>query len=93
MRKQGNHFCYSLLTSLSSQLLANELEFSVASMQYTMKSQSFQMPSSGLNRVLTTGVVLEDWLYVGTQAGELLVFSVSNRNLKAIIPVNITLSF
>jgi len=50
------------------------------------------LPSSGLLRSFTTSVINDDFYFVGTSAGELLVFSISNKNLKAIIPVFIFLS-
>lgn len=39
-------------------------------------------------RQFTTSVIIDDSLLIGTFTGEMLIFSIANKNLKAIIPVS-----
>jgi hypothetical protein len=38
VKKTGNHFFYSLITTIGGNIFMNDMEFSLATMQYTLKS-------------------------------------------------------
>lgn len=46
------------------------------------------MPNSSLVRNYTVSAIIDDSLFMGTTTGDLLVFSIQNKMLKAIVPVS-----
>lgn len=92
MRKNNSKYpSYYLITSIGTNLVINLLEFDVSSMQYTLKTSNFQLPSTGLVRNYTVAFIDNsgDFLYVGTTGGELCIFNITNNVFKAAIPVKI----
>ncbi|EAS05346.1 zinc carboxypeptidase family protein, putative (macronuclear) [Tetrahymena thermophila SB210] len=90
-RKSANKYnSYILITANGPNLLINTLDFNVGSMQYTLKSTNCQLPSSGLIRTYTKAIVdsNSNYIFVGTTAGEVCVYSINNQIFKAAIPVS-----
>ena len=57
-------------------------------MQYTLTSNPCQLPNSSLVRNYTVSLIKDGMFFLGTTTGELLVFSIEFKVLKAIIPVS-----
>ncbi|CAD8212252.1 unnamed protein product [Paramecium pentaurelia] len=92
-RSSTKHSQYLIVTSQGSNIFLNTMDFDVASMQYQLKQAPCQLPSSGLVRNYTKAVIDAngDYLYVGTHAGEICIFSISSQQggiFKATIPIS-----
>jgi hypothetical protein len=76
VKKIGNHFAYTLMTTIGSQIFINDMDFSVSTMQYALKSQVCQLPNSSLVRNYAVAAIIDDSLFMGTTTGDLLIFSI-----------------
>jgi len=65
----------------------NHLEFDIGSMQYYLKQGFCQLPNTGLVRQYTLSSVNGDSLLLGTQGGEICIFSVYQRIYRATMPI------
>lgn len=84
----GNHAQYRIITTVGGGVFINDMQFSVATMQYTLKSNVCQLPNSSLVRNYTVSLIKDGYFFLGTTTGELLIFSIEHKVLKAIIPIS-----
>jgi len=57
MRKSATkHSAYTLITAHATSLILNILDYNISSMQYTVSTSTFALPSSGLIRTYTCAI-------------------------------------
>jgi len=78
---------YTLCTTYDNYVLVHSLEFQVASMSYTLNSDTVQFPSSGLQRKHVCGLVHNGFLITGTAAGDMCVFSLQALVFRTSLPI------
>ena len=81
------HPTYTLVTANTNQVTINKLQFDISSMQYFLSSDNCQLPNTGLVRNYNFGIVNGDMLLCGTTAGEICVFSISQKLYRASMPL------
>lgn len=94
------HPGYVIVTMTRQQVNINQLDFDIASMQYYFKAGTCQLPSTGespftagLVRDYTHSILGDDSILVGTQGGEICIFSISSRVYKGSLPVLMAFTF
>lgn len=83
----AKHPSYTLITANYNSMFINRLEFDIASMQYFLKTSTFQLPNTGLLRNYTFASISNDMLLAGTTGGDVCVFSISSSIYRASIPL------
>mmetsp|Transcript_30075 Transcript_30075/g.65597 ORF Transcript_30075/g.65597 Transcript_30075/m.65597 type:complete len:622 (+) Transcript_30075:180-2045(+) len=78
---------YQLCTTYDNQVFVNTLAFDIRCMGYSMSSDSIQFPSAGLQRKHICGLVRGDFLFTGTSAGDMCVFSLRTKVFRASLPI------
>ena len=86
----GKHPSYTLISCYSKQVFINYFDFQISSMSYKTTSEMCQMPSTGLTRQFTCGLVDSSGQFAlfGTTSGELCVFNLVSKIFRASIPVS-----
>ncbi|CAM9416889.1 unnamed protein product, partial [Phaeothamnion confervicola] len=91
MELTGKRPIYHAVLCVHGEVSAMQLVFDPARQQWHMTGLPMTVPSSGLSRKYTCGVVMPDGaggqLLCGTTAGEMIVFRLASRTYRASIPV------
>jgi cilia- and flagella-associated protein 52 len=89
MKKTGKHASYTIIVSNAHNIFVNYLEFDIGSMQYSIKGNPVQLPSTGLVRNYTCSAIDPngEFFYAGTTGGEICIFNIANLIFKAALPV------
>ena len=82
------HPSYFFMMGHSKDVYICTYEFDIASMQYNMKTGKCQLPSTGLVRNYTSSQISKEFLYLGTNVGEICVFHIYTRLYKGAIQVS-----
>jgi cilia- and flagella-associated protein 52 len=77
-KENPKHPAYTLITGNQNSMFVNRLEFDIASMTYSLKTNPCQLPNTGLVRNYNFAAVNGDMLIAGTTGGDICVFSVYN---------------
>ncbi|MCQ2816524.1 MAG: WD40 repeat domain-containing protein [archaeon] len=83
--RQSNYYDYTITITNNSALSYLDFYFELRTMQYNVRNNNFVLPSTGFNRDYTCGFYDEKYncLYLGTAAGELIIFSLDNLYFKS----------
>lgn len=83
----GKYPSYCLCTTYDNSVYVHSMDFNVATMCYSLSTDTVQFPSSGLQRKHVCGLVHNGFLITGTLAGDMCVFSLQNCVFRTSLPI------
>ena len=91
--KTQRHSAYSVQTAADSKVTSYKMKFDVHTMQFGLKQETFQLPSSGLVRSYNAATAVCNsagvwFLVAGSKTGELCVFNAATMVFRACVPVS-----
>jgi len=85
----GRRPAYSLNVACASQVTTIDIAYDVRTVRYMMNPHPCLLPTSGLVRVFTCGVISDGHLLAGCSNGEICVFDLKNKVFRTSFPTGV----